>query len=92
MGVTSQCVGVNVFCEHEPQHAGDDPSFTYNIWCAKFYLRHPASSVPKPETLPKPSKPSGLGSGDGEQAVGVGLDGTRTAELGLRPVRPPLLR
>ena len=35
-----QCVGVNVFCVHEPQHAGHDPSFSYNIWCAKFYLRH----------------------------------------------------
>jgi hypothetical protein len=40
MGVELQCVGVNVFCVHEPQHAGYDPSFSYNIWCAKFYLRH----------------------------------------------------
>jgi hypothetical protein len=25
---------------HEPQHAGHDPWLSYNIWCAKFYLRH----------------------------------------------------
>jgi hypothetical protein len=41
-GTDEQCVGVNVFCVHEPQHAGHDPSFSYNIWCAKFYLRHTA--------------------------------------------------
>jgi hypothetical protein len=29
-----------VFCVHEPQHAAQDPSLNYNIWCAKFYLRH----------------------------------------------------
>jgi hypothetical protein len=39
-GSCPQCVGVNVFCVHEPQHAGHDPLFSYNIWCAKFYLRH----------------------------------------------------
>jgi hypothetical protein len=41
-----QCVGVNVFCVHEPQHAGHDPSFRHNIWCAKFYLRHTAGRTP----------------------------------------------
>jgi hypothetical protein len=45
-GTDPQCVGVNVFCVHEPQHAGHDPSFSYNIWCAKFYLRHTALLSP----------------------------------------------
>ena len=30
----------NSFCVHEPQYAAQDPSFGYNIYCAKFYLRH----------------------------------------------------
>jgi len=26
-----QCVGETAFCVYEPQHAGQDPSFSYNI-------------------------------------------------------------
>jgi len=37
-----QCVGKNVFCKLEPQHRGHDQSFSYYIWCAKFYLRQAA--------------------------------------------------
>ena len=31
-----------IFCVHEPQYAAQDSSFGYNIWRAKFYLRHTA--------------------------------------------------
>jgi Universal stress protein family len=41
-GTDGQCVGEMIFCVHEPQYAAQDPSFGYNIWCAKFYLRHTA--------------------------------------------------
>jgi hypothetical protein len=37
-----QCVGEKVFYLHEPQHAAHDSSFSYDKWCAKFYLRHTA--------------------------------------------------
>ncbi len=47
LGAELQCVGVKVFCVHEPQPAGHDPSFSYNIWCAKFYLRHTGYLSPK---------------------------------------------
>jgi hypothetical protein len=39
-GPDQQCVGVIDICVHEPQHAAHDSSFSYNIWCAEFYLRH----------------------------------------------------
>jgi hypothetical protein len=39
-GSFPQCVGVIDICVHEPQHAAHDSSFSYNIWCAEFYLRH----------------------------------------------------